>query len=199
MRPTRLLICLFSRVPSAKIFSFSSGPNHLFIHRHPVPHERGVSRSSRTLGAGSDGRGCALDEQHGGGRRSRVVLTPRRWRQVDGAIRQRWWQESPVTKESSKETVTPSRREGRVTPCEPVVDYRVLTTLCTRGCGCAVHPVFPAPSLEGRAAPSLEGRAGPSLEGRAAPSLEGRNARFFFNPRAHRVARMRNDVRKLDV
>jgi hypothetical protein len=39
------------------------------------------------------------------GRRSRVVLTPRRWRQVGGAIRRRRWQTSPVTGESPKETV----------------------------------------------------------------------------------------------
>jgi hypothetical protein len=37
-----------------------------------------------------------------------VVLTPRRWRQLGdnaSALRWGWWQESPVTKESSKETV----------------------------------------------------------------------------------------------
>ena len=39
------------------------------------------------------------------GRRSRVVLTPRRWRQVGDdacASRWRWWQQSPVTRESAK-------------------------------------------------------------------------------------------------
>src|ERR1700674_3581033 len=43
-------------------------------------HKRGASRSSRTLGAGGGGGGSAPDERHGRGRRSRVVLTPRRWR-----------------------------------------------------------------------------------------------------------------------
>ena len=38
------------------------------------------------VGAGSDGRGCAIDEQRGCGRQSRVVLTPRRWRQVPGKL-----------------------------------------------------------------------------------------------------------------
>jgi hypothetical protein len=50
---------------------------------------------------------CA-DEQRFCGRRSRVVLTPRRWRQVGDdahASRRRWWQQSPVTKESAEETV----------------------------------------------------------------------------------------------
>jgi hypothetical protein len=75
-------------------------------------HKRGASRSSRTLGAGCGGRGSAPDERHGRGRRSRVVLTPRRWRQVGGKIsRRRWWQESPVTKESAKETV--NHRAGK--------------------------------------------------------------------------------------
>jgi hypothetical protein len=32
-------------------------PNQRQIHRYPVPLERGVSRSSRTLGAGCGGRG----------------------------------------------------------------------------------------------------------------------------------------------
>jgi hypothetical protein len=41
------------------------------------------------------------------GRRSRVVLTPRRWRQVleRHASWERWWQQSPVTRESTEETV----------------------------------------------------------------------------------------------
>jgi hypothetical protein len=34
-----------------------------------------------------------------------VVLTPRRWRQACGNIRRRWWQESPVTRESTEEPV----------------------------------------------------------------------------------------------
>jgi hypothetical protein len=54
------------------------------------------------------------------GRRSRVVLTPRRWRQVDGVIRRRRWQTSPVTGESTKETVKTTRvRECRVIPVRP--------------------------------------------------------------------------------
>jgi hypothetical protein len=42
-----------------------------------------------------------LDAQRGCGRRSRVVLMSRRWHQVGGNIRQRRWQESPVTGESA--------------------------------------------------------------------------------------------------
>src|SRR5204863_9772420 len=49
-----------------------------------IPSHRGAcARHER--GAGCGGRGGALDEQHLSGRRSRVVLTPRRWRQVGGS------------------------------------------------------------------------------------------------------------------
>src|SRR3979490_2735733 len=56
----------------------------------------------RPQGAGCDGRGGARDGRCQCGRRSRVVLTPRRWCQVRGETRGRWWQESPVTRESAK-------------------------------------------------------------------------------------------------
>ena len=68
------------------------------------------------------------DERHNCGRRSRVVLTPRRWRQALASLQGRRWQESPVTEESTKETVTPSRRESRICPVDlwfltPVLFY----------------------------------------------------------------------------
>jgi hypothetical protein len=47
-------------------------------------HKRGVSRSSRTLGAGCGGRGGVTDEHADCGWRSRVVLIPRRWDQPPG-------------------------------------------------------------------------------------------------------------------
>jgi hypothetical protein len=56
----------------------------------------------------------------------------------------------PVTKESTKETVKPLRREGRTASAEPVCSCASLSTPCTRDRGCSAHPVFPAPSLEGR-------------------------------------------------
>jgi len=40
--------------------------------------------------------GDARDECVNRGRRSRVVLMPRRWHQVGGMIRWRWWQQSPA-------------------------------------------------------------------------------------------------------
>jgi hypothetical protein len=47
------------------------------------PGKRGVGHRHER-GTGSGGRGCAFDERRGCVRRSRVVLTPRRWRQVGG-------------------------------------------------------------------------------------------------------------------
>jgi hypothetical protein len=71
----------------------------------------------------------------GGGRRSRVVPMPRRWHQVRedaSASRGRWWQESPVTKESAEETVK-TIAQGR--PVESAStcgdDARVLFSLHT--------------------------------------------------------------------
>jgi hypothetical protein len=65
-----------------KIFPFPSDPNHLLILRHPGPH-RGAfrDRHGRKAGDAMDAGG-AKDEGATCGRRSRVVLTPRRWRQV---------------------------------------------------------------------------------------------------------------------
>ena len=47
----------------------------------------------------------AADERHCGGRRSRVVLTPRCWRQVGGSISADDGDNKPITEESAKETV----------------------------------------------------------------------------------------------
>jgi hypothetical protein len=49
----------------------------------------------------------------------------------------------------------PLRREGRSDPTTPVVTNSCVFVFYTRGRGCGRHPVFPAPSLEGRAAPSV--------------------------------------------
>ena len=70
--------------PFAKIFRFALYPNHFYIPRRPVPHE-GRSRSSRTWDGMRWTRRRA-DECAERGRRSRVVLTPRRWRQVSRDI-----------------------------------------------------------------------------------------------------------------
>src|SRR5258708_1509516 len=76
-----------SPVPFPKIFRFAVDPNHFYIPRHPVPHrgafrDRHGRRRRDAVDAAS-----AIDEQRLSGRRSRVVLTPRRWCQVGGVIR----------------------------------------------------------------------------------------------------------------
>jgi hypothetical protein len=54
----------------------------MFFSPHPASSRRGVSRSSRTWEAGCDGCVGARDEALRCIRQNRVVLTPRRWRQV---------------------------------------------------------------------------------------------------------------------
>jgi hypothetical protein len=113
------------------------------------PHMRGVSRSSRTRGGMRWTRMALLTRAPFRGRRSRVVLTPRRWRQVGGG-------------NSAGDGDKKARSPGRVRrkPLKPLAcgnagcsrwtcgGYtRVPPTLCTRGCGCSGNPAFPTPSL----------------------------------------------------
>jgi hypothetical protein len=62
------------------ILIFRKRKSVLYIRR-PAPNG-GAFRDRHRRGAGCGGRGGAFDEQRQCGRRSRVVLTPRRWRQV---------------------------------------------------------------------------------------------------------------------
>jgi hypothetical protein len=63
---------------------------------------------------------AATDERGRCGRRSRVVLAPRCWRQVVWNVCAATVATKPVTGESTKETVKPLRREGRMLSAEPV-------------------------------------------------------------------------------
>jgi hypothetical protein len=134
--------------PFAKIILFSFCANH--FHSRAIPfRKRGVSRSSRTLVRDAVDVGGALTNAPARGRRSRVVLTPRRWRQVleKQASWGRRWQESPVTGESAEETV---KTIARGMP--DVSGVTVVTNACafyTCGCGRAERPAFPAPSVFG--------------------------------------------------
>ena len=66
----------------AKIFRFTFDPNHLHIPRHPGPHKGAFrDRHERRVGMRWT-RVALLTRAQSCGRRSRVVLTPRRWRQV---------------------------------------------------------------------------------------------------------------------
>ena len=123
-------------------------PDTAHIDAIPRSKKRGASRSSRTLGAGCGGRGGASDEGACCGRRSRVVLTPRRWRQVPESklLRGDGGKQSPVTEESAKETVKTIARGMPGVSGVTVVTNACAFYHCARGCGRAGRPAFPAPS-----------------------------------------------------
>jgi len=105
-------------------------------------------------------RAVEQDERRWRGRRSRVVLTPRRWRQEGGSICQRRWQTSPVTEESAKETVKTIARGMPGASGVTVVTLLVCSHfLRTQGCGRIERPAFPAPSDSGRRAVRWSTRA----------------------------------------
>jgi hypothetical protein len=116
-----------------KIFRFTSDPNH-FHSCAVLSSTRGRIAIVTDVGMGCGGRNGVRRERAGRnaccGRRSRVVLTPRRWRQVGGShFCRRWWQTSPVTRESPEETVKTIAQGNAGCPGEPVVTTRVLSTL----------------------------------------------------------------------
>jgi hypothetical protein len=127
-------------------------------------HKRGASRSSRTLGAGCGGRGSAADERHGCGRRSRVVLTPRRWR----SSRREIFPPVTVTKKPDHRgerevSRKPLRREGRTASAEPV-------------CSCALCFVYFARETAGAARTRLSLRP-LTIRGRHVSSQNSRETR----------------------
>jgi hypothetical protein len=143
--------------PSAKIFRLTRRANQWLNFRRPVPSEgrfanvTDVRRDAVDAMATQDGRRRR-------GRRSRVVLTPRRWRQVsrghsragDGGKRAR----SPGR--ARRKPLKPLRRECRVNRCDRGDYARVLFLFCTRGCGRGGRPAFPAPSDFSRAGRSQQ-------------------------------------------
>jgi len=114
----------------------------------PSCPSRGAYRDRHGRGVGCGGRRrCCWREHELCGRPSRVVLTPRRRRQVCGAIRRRRWQESPIAGESTKEAVKTIACGNAGLFRWTCGDYSCAFYLCTRGCGCIVRPAFPAPSV----------------------------------------------------
>src|SRR6266700_1496295 len=112
--------------------------------------ERLVSDQQR-----ADERCCSV-------RRSRVVLTPRCWRQVRGVkSAQPGLDKNISVDDGGKRARSPGR--ARRKPLKPlragtsgdsgvlvVTRVRSTTTKCTRDRGCNGHPAFPTPSLGGR-------------------------------------------------
>jgi len=128
-------------------------------------------------------------------RRSRVVLTPRRWRQVRGVKSARpGLDKTYPLSDGGKQARSPGR--ARRKPLKPlragtsgdsgvlvVTRVRSTTTKCTRGRGCNGHPAFPTPSLGGR-----------FINASGASRREGVNVRLelrFAVIASQRVARMR--------
>jgi hypothetical protein len=83
-----------------KYFAFPVGQIKITTRVIPPRLEGRTRRHERWVRDAVDAA-AAQDERSYCGRQSRVVLTPRRWRQVGGNIRKRRWQESPVTGESA--------------------------------------------------------------------------------------------------
>jgi len=86
---------------SQKFFAFPVGQIIFINSPRPVPRE---GRLAIVTDAGRDAVDAEVPLTNGaeGGRRSRVVLTPRRWCQVRAKERGRRWQKSPVAGESTK-------------------------------------------------------------------------------------------------
>jgi hypothetical protein len=90
---------------------FRSHPTQITFMSPPSGPGRGALAIVTNVGTGCGGRGSAFDEQRQSGRRSRVVLTPRRWRQVleKQASWERRWQKSRSPGRSRRKPLKPLR------------------------------------------------------------------------------------------
>ena len=100
------------------------------------------------VGAGCDGRGCCA----GRARRLRTAKpcgpdTPTLVSSLAGDPARRRRLTSPALRGERGISRNPSCRECRIVSASLWFLTRVLSTPCTRGCGCARHPAFPAPSV----------------------------------------------------
>ena len=134
--------------PSKKYFAFAVGQINSTDSR-VLTHKRGASRSSRTLGAGCDGRGNSQDERcYPRTAKPCGPDAPTLASSWQAMTCRRRWQKSPVTGESAEETVKTIVQGRSGQSGEPVVTTLVCYLLFrTRGCGCNGHPAFPAPSV----------------------------------------------------
>jgi hypothetical protein len=121
----------------------------LFFARSAPDHEgrfaivTDVGRGMRwTLGCARDecaarrtAKSCGLDV-------STLALT---------RIARGWWQESPITRESTKEAVKTVAQGEPDDPDDPVVTNSYVFHFYIRGYGCIPRPAFPAPSDFSRA------------------------------------------------
>jgi hypothetical protein len=147
------------KLSSSRIKNISLYQNSDLRHksRRPAPNSRDVSRSSRYVGCGMRWTlqrqvMSSPDENVCSGRRSRVVLAPRPWRQTggrypagDGGKKRR----SPGRARISRNTIARGKPGCPGCTCSST---RVLScaTLRTRDCGRSRRPAFPAPSSRKR-------------------------------------------------
>ena len=109
---------------------------------HPM---RGAcARHGRAVRCGGRGAGAGR-AQAARVRRSRVVLTPRCWRQLGGKCPAGDGGKRAVHRGEHEVSRNPSRRESRDASAGPVCSCAFFCALCTRDRGCSVHPAFPAP------------------------------------------------------
>ncbi len=159
-------------VPPKSLLELS--PSHPTKGAYHDRHERGVGCGGRggvlrAMGLQGGFSGirerfpCTLTRDAFRGRQNRVVLTPRRWRQVRGmASRPYRAQTSHLSAgDGGKRARSPGRARHKLLkplragmPGDPgvLVVTRVLSTnaKCTRGRGCSGHPAFPTPSMGAR-------------------------------------------------
>jgi len=109
-------------VPFAKIFRFVFYPNHIYNPRRSVPMQGRIAIVT-DAGRNAVDAGCAFDERRlARGRPSRVVLTPRRRRQVGGRqLPPATVTRRPIAGESTKQPLKPLRAGMPGDPGELVV------------------------------------------------------------------------------
>jgi hypothetical protein len=112
---------IFCPASFAKIFHFPRRANHLYTLAPSRPTQ---GRLAIVTDAGRDAvdAGALSDERRGRGRRSRVVLTPRRWRQV---LRK------PPQGDGDKKARSPGRARSR--PLKPLCAGMPGDSGCDRG------------------------------------------------------------------
>ena len=104
-----------SSSPLRKNISVPIWRKSLLYPRPSRPTHKGRFAIVTNVGRGCDGRRCAFDEMRRCGRRSRVVLTPRRWRQVCGGnFAGDGGKQARSPRRARRKPLKPLRREGRV-------------------------------------------------------------------------------------
>jgi len=144
-RPSRL-ICSGCPAFPEKIFRLRRRANQSYTFARPA-RERGVGhRHERWAGCGGRGgvarRAARKRTAKSCGPDASTLASSWRW-----LIRWRWWQKSPITRESTKQPLKPLRREGRIDPANLWWLARMLFYFRIRGCGRTERPAFPAPSV----------------------------------------------------